>query len=106
MRDTLHGQPALGQGDRPVKLGVTNVLNGAEALELPRTRSPKALNAYTATAGVSPASSNGFTREAIESINTIDVAFNDSWRDAHDPSNNVLQSSRSLDYTSAAFPDN
>jgi hypothetical protein len=47
-------------------------------------------NVFTATAGVSPASSTAFTRIGVESIKSVYVAFNESGRDARGPSNNGL----------------
>ena len=43
--------------------------------------------ASTGTAGVPPASSNGFTQRAVERVKFDSVAFNESGRDARGPSN-------------------
>ena len=46
----------------------------------------KRVKLFTGTAGVPPASSGNFTQAQVESVNSQDVAFNESGRDARGPS--------------------
>ena len=50
---------------------------------------------FTGIAGVSPASSNAFTLEAVESVNSGAVAFDESGRDARGPSSTGPSNSKS-----------
>jgi predicted flavoprotein YhiN len=59
----------------------------------------------TGTAGVSSASSNSFTRVALESINSKEVAFNESGRDARGPSKRSLSAKRIRQFTPRQLGD-
>ncbi|HEV7472655.1 MAG TPA: FAD-linked oxidase C-terminal domain-containing protein [Pyrinomonadaceae bacterium] len=63
------------------------------------TQSPK-----TGNAGVSPASSNGFTHDKVEPFNPADVALHEGGRDAHGPSKSGARiASRTFESGSASL---
>jgi hypothetical protein len=50
---------------------------------------------FVGTAGVSPATSNGFTQDSMHLINREKVAFHENGRDARDPRKRLIVISES-----------